>query len=94
MRGVVTVNDAGAYRAACLAGLGIIQAPAVVLRRLIDEGRLVEVLPGFRQAPMPVTLLYAHRRNLSKRVRVFMQWLTEALAVYLDPPVEGTKHGV
>jgi DNA-binding transcriptional LysR family regulator len=84
MKGVLTVNDAGAYRAACLAGLGIIQAPGVVLQKLIAEGRLVEVLPAFRQAPMPVTLLYAHRRNLSKRVRVFMEWLIEALEPYLD----------
>ena len=84
MGGALTVNNVGTYRAACLAGLGIVQAPAVALRPLIAEGLLVEVLPQFTPAPMPVSLLYPHRRNLSKRVRVFMQWFADALVPYLD----------
>jgi DNA-binding transcriptional LysR family regulator len=28
---------------------------------------------------MPVSLLYAHRRNLPKRVRTFMDWVAEIL---------------
>ena len=32
---------------------------------------------------MPLTLLYANRRNLSKRVRVVMDWLAGVPAVYL-----------
>jgi DNA-binding transcriptional LysR family regulator len=35
----------------------------------------VEVLPQHRAAPMPVSLLYAHRRHLPQRVQVFMAWL-------------------
>ncbi len=75
MRGAVTVNSAEAYTAACLAGLGIIQVPAVGVGELLDAGRLVEVLPDSGAAPMPVNLLYASRRNLSRRVRVVMDWL-------------------
>jgi DNA-binding transcriptional LysR family regulator len=41
----------------------------------LASGQLVEVLPQHRAAPMPVSLLYAHRRHLPKRVQVFMQWL-------------------
>jgi len=33
---------------------------------------------------MPVSLLYANRRNLSKRVQVFMGWMAETLRPYLD----------
>ncbi|MGR2680485.1 LysR family transcriptional regulator [Chromobacterium haemolyticum] len=83
MRGSVIVNNADAYQAACLAGLGLIQAPESGVRHLLDRGELVEVLPEFRAAPMPVTLLYAHRRNLPRRARVFMDWLAEALAPHL-----------
>jgi len=43
------------------------------------------VLPTYRAEPMPVTLLYAARRNLSQRVQVFMQWLSDTLAPELDP---------
>jgi DNA-binding transcriptional LysR family regulator len=93
MRGAITVNNVSTYRAACLAGLGIVQAPAIAMRPLIADGKLVEVLPQFRPAPMPVSILYAHRRNLSKRVRVFMDWIAEALVPYLDEST-GTAHAL
>ncbi len=84
MAGALTVNNSEAYEAACLAGLGLIQAPAVGLRHLVEQGLLVEVLPRYRAEPMPVSLLYANRRNLSKRVRVFMDWMAETLRPHLD----------
>ncbi|MDC8013558.1 LysR family transcriptional regulator [Tahibacter soli] len=83
MAGALSVNNAEAYEAACLAGLGIIQAPEVGVRHLVLQGALVEVLPDFRAEPMPVVLLYANRRNLSKRVQVFMQWLGEVVRPYV-----------
>jgi DNA-binding transcriptional LysR family regulator len=84
MPGALTVNNAEAYEAACLAGLGMIQAPAVGMQHLIVQGLLADVLPQYRAEPMPVSLLYANRRNLSKRVQVFMNWMAETLAPYLD----------
>ncbi|RYF53266.1 MAG: LysR family transcriptional regulator, partial [Comamonadaceae bacterium] len=45
MAGRVTVNSAEAYLGACAAGLGLIQAPLLGVRELIDRGLLVEVLP-------------------------------------------------
>jgi DNA-binding transcriptional LysR family regulator len=84
MRGVFTVNSVDAYEAGCLAGLGIIQAPTPGLLPLIEQGKLVEVLPQYRAEPMPVSLLYAQRRNVSARVQAFMDWLAEILTPYLD----------
>jgi DNA-binding transcriptional LysR family regulator len=83
MPGSITVNSAEGYSAACLAGLGIIQAPAAGVRPLIEQGMLVEVVPDLRAEPMPVSLLYAHRRNLSRRVQVFMAWVAEVMAPHL-----------
>lgn len=83
MVGSVTVNNAEAYTAACLAGLGLIQVPVVGVQDLIAQGRLLEVLPEHVARPMPLTLLYANRRNLSKRVRAVMDWLAGVLAAYL-----------
>lgn len=79
MAGPITVNSTDAYHAACRAGLGIIQAPTIGVRKDIESGVLVEVLPQLRPDPMPVALLYAHRRNLPKRVRTFMDWVAEVL---------------
>jgi DNA-binding transcriptional LysR family regulator len=59
--------------AAAEAGLGLIQLP-----RYHVEGRgLVEVLADHRPSPTPVSLLYPHNRQLSPRVRVFIDWVTK-----------------
>src|SRR5579863_3827886 len=79
MSGPVVVNSSDAYNAACVAGLGLTQAPEIGVREQLARGELVEVLPQYRPEPMPVSLLYAHGRNLPKRVRVFMDWLAEIL---------------
>ncbi len=34
---------------------------------------------------MPVTLLYANRRHLARRVQVFMNWLEGLLQPWLSP---------
>ena len=85
MAGSITVNNSDSYTAACVAGLGLIQAPAAGLQPLIDAGRLVEVMPDCRAEPMPVSLLYANRRNLPRRVQAFMTWITQVLTPHLDP---------
>ena len=84
MAGAVTVNNADAYEGACLAGLGLIQAPWPGIREALADGRLVAVLPEWSAPPLPLTLLYAHRRNLTKRVRVVMDWLAGVVGDYLQ----------
>jgi DNA-binding transcriptional LysR family regulator len=84
MPGALVVNSSEAYNAACLAGLGLIQVPLIGVRHHLDNGTLVEVLPGLRPEPLPLSLLYAHRRNLPQRVRVFMDWVAATLKPYLD----------
>lgn len=78
MRGRVTVNSAEAYIACCVAGMGLIQIPAYDVQPQLAAGELVEVMPDYRPAPMPMTLLYPQRRSPSRRVQVFADWL-EAL---------------
>lgn len=80
MAGAVTVNNAEAYTAACLAGLGIIQVPLIDKSAHLRSGALVEILPHYPAPPMPLTLLYASRRNLSQRVRGVMDWLAMVIA--------------
>ncbi|RWR04991.1 LysR family transcriptional regulator [Paenirhodobacter populi] len=79
MRGRVTVNSAEASIACCLAGLGLLQIPAYDVRGHLEAGELVEVLPQHRAAPLPMTLLYPHRQHLSRRLRVFADWLEDLL---------------
>lgn len=75
MGGPITVNSGEAYSSAALAGLGIIQVPRLGARAAMARGDLVEVLPQCVAEPMPVTLLYAQRRHLPRRVAAFMDWV-------------------
>ncbi|EHH68235.1 LysR family transcriptional regulator [Gluconobacter morbifer] len=77
--GRVTVNSAEGAIACCLAGLGLAQLPAYDLRTHLDSGDLVEILPDWRAPSLPMTLLYPHRKHLSRRLQVFTEWLTDLL---------------
>jgi DNA-binding transcriptional LysR family regulator len=85
MDGALTVNNSDAYFGACVAGLGIIQVPEVGVRAALDNGQLVEVMPRYRAAPMPVSLVYANRRHQPRRVQVFMNWLDAIMRPRLIP---------
>ena len=75
----VAVNNAETYIACCLAGMGLIQVPAYDVRDHIDSGELLEVMPQARAGAMPIYALYPHRRHLSGRVQVFIDWIATLL---------------
>ncbi|WP_313451543.1 LysR family transcriptional regulator [Pseudomonas rhodesiae] len=76
----VAVNSSDGYFAACEAGYGLIQAPHYHAMRQLAEGCLVEVLPHWPVPKMALTALYPPHRQLSLRVRVFVDWLVELCA--------------
>ena len=80
LRGPVTVSSAYAYTACCLAGMGFIQAPRYHAEAQLRSGELVEVFPRWQPASLPVSVFYPHARQLSSRVRVFVDWLAECMA--------------
>ncbi|WP_395352127.1 LysR family transcriptional regulator [Variovorax sp. UC122_21] len=86
MRSQVTANNAETYIACALAGLGLIQIPLYDVRTHLAAGELVELMPDARAEPLPVHLVYPHRRNLSRRVQAFAGWLETLLAPALDGP--------
>lgn len=87
MRCLVTVNNVDAYRAACVAGLGIIQVPRYGVAAHLAAGDLVEVLPTETAAPMPVSMVHAHGRSVPRRARVVMTWIAQVLTPHLaDAP--------
>lgn len=77
MPGVVAVTGADLYAGAALAGLGLVQVPRYRVAEALASGQLREVLPDAPPPPLPVSVLYPHNRQLSVRVRVFVQWLTQ-----------------
>jgi DNA-binding transcriptional LysR family regulator len=71
--GALHVNSAQTYKAAALTGLGLIQAPLLGIGRYLESRALVEIMPDFRRRSLAVSLVVAHRSNLSRRVRAFMK---------------------
>jgi DNA-binding transcriptional LysR family regulator len=72
----VAVNGAESFVAAARLGLGLIQVPRYHIES--DRGTLVPVLHDCPPSPTPVSLLDPHNRQLSPRVRVFIDWLVRA----------------
>jgi LysR family transcriptional regulator for bpeEF and oprC len=77
LNGVVSVNDADAYLACALQGFGLIQSARYMVLPYLQSGQLVEVLPQWTPAPMPISVVYLQNRHLSPKVRVFVDWVSE-----------------
>jgi LysR family transcriptional regulator for bpeEF and oprC len=84
MKGPVAVDDADAYVTCGLQGLGLIQAARYQLAAHLASGALVEVLPQWRPAAMPVSLLYPHGRSSAPKVRAFIAWITDLFGQHPD----------
>ena len=80
LKKVVAVNSSAGYFAACEAGYGLIQAPRYHALRQLAEGTLVQVLADVAVPKMALTALYPPHRQLSQRVRVFVDWLVQLCA--------------
>jgi LysR family transcriptional regulator, regulator for bpeEF and oprC len=79
-RHVVGVNESNAHFAAGLAGIGVIQTFAFVAQPAVDRGELMAVLTHFQPSPYPLHLAYPSKRNVSNRLRVFLDWAVEVFA--------------
>ncbi|WP_417824881.1 LysR family transcriptional regulator [Thalassospira lucentensis] len=76
----ISVTGADSYAACAYAGLGLVQVPRYRVADDLVTGRLVDILPEFPPDPMPVSILYPQNRQLSVRVRVFVDWVADVLA--------------
>lgn len=84
MPSALTVSGTEAYLSACLAGLGIAQIPCSGIEPYLARGELLRILPDAQCAAMPVNLLYPSRRQLPKRVSLFMDWLKDTVDKHMD----------
>ncbi|UVK37971.1 LysR family transcriptional regulator [Mesorhizobium sp. AR10] len=76
----ITVTNSESYAELARLGFGLMQAPRYRYSKDLAAGRLVEVLPEHPPTPLPISVLYPRSRQLSPRVRVFIDWLVEIVA--------------
>ena len=76
----VMVNESNAHVSTGLAGIGLIHTLDFMVRPFIERGELVAVLEAWRPQPLEVYIAYAPSRQLSAKVRVFVDWVSELYA--------------
>ncbi|WP_445682514.1 LysR family transcriptional regulator [Radicibacter daui] len=73
------VNNAVAVHRAAMGGAGIAVLSHILAVPDIEAGRLVNLLPDFPPARLPINLAYPSRRNLPFRVRTVIDYLVASM---------------
>jgi LysR family transcriptional regulator for bpeEF and oprC len=74
MAHAVCVDDADAYLACGIAGLGIVSASAYTLRPAVRSGLLRQILRQYVTPPRPVSIVFRPNRHMPQRLRAFIDW--------------------
>lgn len=77
VRGDFRANSGMTIRAAALEGTGVASIPAFLVRDDIETGRLVQILTEFAPAPMRISAVYPSARLLSRKVKLFVDYIQE-----------------
>jgi DNA-binding transcriptional LysR family regulator len=75
--GTMTANNGHALMAAAIAGQGIIRQPTFIVGDALRGGQLIRVLPDYGMHHPTAYAVYPHARNLSPKVRSFVDFLAE-----------------
>jgi DNA-binding transcriptional LysR family regulator len=82
----LSVTGPESYLKGLQLGLGLAQVPRFHVEADLAAGRLVEILRETPPPSMPVSLVYPRSRQLSPRVRAFLDWAAQAFAARLSAP--------
>ncbi|HTJ94497.1 MAG TPA: LysR family transcriptional regulator [Pararobbsia sp.] len=77
MKCALAINDGSTYISAGCMGYGIIQPSRYMVADHIARGELKEILTDYAIPSTPMSVVLPHRRNLSPRVKAFIDWFTE-----------------
>lgn len=76
----LVTDDMAALRDAALAGVGVVQLPAMLIAGDVAAGRLVHVLPGWRPRAGIIHAVFPSRRGLLPSVRTLLDFLVDQCA--------------
>lgn len=75
----LSVNNLDAIHGAAINGVGIAMLPARLCKESFDTGKLVPVLTDWSYSPVHLNLVYPTRRQLSAKVRAFIDFTVEKI---------------
>jgi DNA-binding transcriptional LysR family regulator len=70
----LAMNDYAGLACALLEGVGIGELPPVVQPGLLRDGRLTEIMPGWRFRTFDLSMVHPGHRHISRPVRVFKEF--------------------
>lgn len=73
--GNLQANVSGALRLAAINGLGLVLLPTYMSGHDLRKGRLRAVMTDYEPATLDIHAIYPHRKNLSAKVRTFVDFL-------------------
>ena len=79
-RPVLSVDDGNAYLAAGVAGLGVLWLPQYMAQGPMMRGELVPLFEDWQLDAMPLYLAFPPSRHVSRKLRVFIDWVVELMA--------------
>lgn len=77
INGNLTTNNDVVIRSAAVQGMGIFYGPSFIVSRALREGELEPALSAYWEEPLGVYAVYPSNRNLSPKVRAFVDFLAE-----------------
>ncbi|MDX8386602.1 MAG: LysR family transcriptional regulator [Gallionella sp.] len=80
-RGKLVCNDGLLVVKAVLEGRGIAYGPSILFQPSIEEGKLELLLSEFYRPPVSISALYPSKRNLSRKVRMLIDYLASHLSL-------------
>lgn len=79
VNGRIKCNSGLALLDAAKQSIGLVQLPEYYVSEDLDSGELVEVLSDYRDDKEGIWALYPQNRNLSSKVRLLVDFLSEQL---------------
>ncbi|WP_348600671.1 LysR family transcriptional regulator [Phyllobacterium sp. SB3] len=76
---VFLANNAFVLNEALCAGLGVGAVQLPLVQGLIDSGKLIRILPDYAYAPMDIHAVYASRRFLPRKTKIFIEHLIKEM---------------
>ena len=76
----LVTDDLHMLHEGALQGLGVVLLPTVAVRRDLDEGRLIDLFPGWRPKKWIVHAVFPSRRGLLPSIRLLLDFLVAGCA--------------
>lgn len=76
---VASIDDGNAYLAAGIAGMGILWLPLYMAQRYVASAQLIPLFDDWTTEPMPLYAAFPPTRHVSKKLRVFIDWVSALL---------------